>query len=99
MADTAAHLVDRVLPEVPSGSGCSPLPYPLRYRYAHAASLTRDVLRAFVRALFAELRRRAQKQWDIRPPKPHGGATARSYAGGCMSSGDTSRVRSAKVQR
>jgi len=62
MADTAAHLVDRVLPEVPVRQWVLTLPYPLRYRCAYDARLTSAVLRAFLRALFAELRRRARQQ-------------------------------------
>jgi len=67
MADTAAHLVDRVLPEVPIRQWVLTLPYLLRYRCAYDAALTSAVLRAFIRALFAELRRRARAQWDLRP--------------------------------
>lgn len=67
MADTAAHLVDRVLPEVPIRQWVLTLPYPLRYRCAYSAKLTSAVLRAFIRALFAELRRRVRKQWDFLP--------------------------------
>ena len=66
MADTAAHLVDRVLPEAPVRQWVLTLPYPLRYRCAYDAKLTSDVLRAFIRALFAELRRRARRQWGVR---------------------------------
>jgi hypothetical protein len=33
MADTAAHLVDRVLPEVPFRQWVLSLPFPLRYRF------------------------------------------------------------------
>jgi len=69
MADTAAHLVDRVLPEVPIRQWVLTLPYPLRYRCAYDARLTSEVLRAFLRALFAELRRRARKQWEMRVPQ------------------------------
>jgi hypothetical protein len=39
------------------------LPYPLRYRCAYDASLTSEILRAFLRALFSALRRRAKSQW------------------------------------
>jgi len=67
MADTAAHLVDRVLPEVPIRQWVLTLPYRLRSRCAYDAALTSTVLRAFIRALFAELRRRARAQWDLRP--------------------------------
>ena len=63
MAETAAHLVDCVLPEVPIRQWVLTLPYPLRYRCAYNARLTSQVLRAFLRALFAELRRRARNQW------------------------------------
>ncbi len=63
MADTAAHLVDCVLPEVPIRQWVLTLPYPLRYRCAYDATLTSQVLRAFLRALFAGLRRRARDQW------------------------------------
>ena len=65
MADTAAHLVDCVLPEVPVRQWVLTLPYPLRYRCAYDSRLTSAVLRAFLRALFAELRRRARLQWSI----------------------------------
>jgi hypothetical protein len=68
MADTAAHLVDRVLPEVPIRQWVLTLPYPLRYRCAYDAKLASDVLRAFVRALFAELRRRVRRHWRARDP-------------------------------
>ncbi len=64
MVDTAAHLVDCVLPEVPIRQWVLTLPYPLRYRCAYDARLTSQVLRAFLRAQFAELRRRARDQWD-----------------------------------
>ncbi len=66
MADTAAHLVDRVLPEVSIRQWVLTLPYPLRYWCAYDARLTSAVLRAFVRALFAELRRRTRRQWGVR---------------------------------
>ena len=61
MAHTAAHLVDRVLPHVGIRQWVLTLPYPLRYRCAYDARLTSDVLRAFVRALFASLRSRARR--------------------------------------
>jgi len=66
MADTAAHLVDRVLPEVPIRQWVLTLPYPLRYRCAYDARLTSEVLRAFIRSVFAELRRRARHRWAER---------------------------------
>jgi hypothetical protein len=66
MADTAAHLVDRVLPEVPIRQWVLTLPYSLRYRCAYDAKLASEVLRAFIRSLFAELRRRARNRWAER---------------------------------
>ncbi len=66
MADTAAHLVDRVLPEVPIRQWVLTLPYPLRYRCAYDARLASEVLRAFIRTLFAELRRRARRHSGVR---------------------------------
>jgi hypothetical protein len=59
MSDTAAHLVDRVLPEVPVRQWVLSVPYALRYRLAYDASLVRDVLQIFVRTIFASIRRRA----------------------------------------
>jgi hypothetical protein len=72
MADTAAHLVDRVLPEVPVRQWVLSLPFALRYRLAYDAPLVHDVLDVFVRCVFASLRRRARKQWAI--TRGHGGA-------------------------
>jgi hypothetical protein len=73
MAATAAHLVERVLPEVPVRQWVLTLPYPLRYRWAWDARLTSEVLRAFLRALFADLRRRARSQYGVGRgyPKDH----------------------------
>src|SRR5437870_13901819 len=58
MADTAAHLVDRVLPEVPVRQWVLSLPFALRYRLAYDARLVSEVLRIFVQAVFGSLRRR-----------------------------------------
>ncbi len=65
MADTAAHLVDRVLPEVPVRQWVLSLPFGLRYRLAYDAPLTSAVLGVFVRTVFASLRRRARSQWGV----------------------------------
>ena len=66
MADTAAHLVERVLPEVPVRQWVLTLPYPLRLPCAWNAKLTSTVLRAFLRALFADQRRRAKQIHGVR---------------------------------
>jgi len=60
MADTAAHVVDRVLPRVPVRQWVLSLPFGLRYRLAHDRALTAEILRVFVRAVFASLRRRSR---------------------------------------
>jgi hypothetical protein len=65
MADTAAHLVDRVLPAVPVRQWVLSLPWRLRYRLGYDASLAREVLDVFVRCVFASLRCRARKRWAI----------------------------------
>jgi len=66
MADTAARLVDCILPEAPVRQWVLTLPYPLRYRCAWDARLTSEVLRAFLRALFADQRRRARHHHGVR---------------------------------
>jgi len=59
MADTAAHLVDRVFPAVPVRQWVLSLPFALRYRLAYDAPLVSDVLRIFVQVVFGSFRRRA----------------------------------------
>ena len=58
MAETAAHLVDHVLPEVPVRQWVLSLPFELRYRLAYDRDLSGSVLGVFLRAVFAGLRRR-----------------------------------------
>ena len=65
MADTAANLVDRVLPRVPVRQWVLTLPVGLRYLLAFDAGLTAAVLRAFLRTLFASMRRRARAERKI----------------------------------
>jgi hypothetical protein len=59
MADTAAHLVDRVFPEVPVRQWVLTLPYTLRFRMAYDSRLVAKVHRIFVQTAFSFLRRRA----------------------------------------
>ena len=61
MADTAAHLVDRVFPRVRVRQWVLSLPFALRYRMAYDASLTTAVLQVFIRTLFGFLRSRARE--------------------------------------
>jgi hypothetical protein len=62
MADTAAHLVDRVFPDVPVRQYVLSLPYRLRYLLAYDPDLCSGVRRIFVRAVLSFLERRARKQ-------------------------------------
>ena len=59
MADTAAHLVDRVIPHVPVRQWVLSLPYSLRYRLAYDAGMVTAVLDVLLKAVFGHLRRRA----------------------------------------
>jgi hypothetical protein len=60
MADTAAHLVDHVLPHVPVRQWVLTVPFALRYRMAYDRKVLREVRRVFLRTIFAHLRRRAR---------------------------------------
>jgi len=66
MADTAAHLTDRVLPRVPVRQWVLSLPFSLRYRLAYDSKLAAAVLQLFVSWVFASLRRRAREKWGVR---------------------------------
>jgi hypothetical protein len=66
MADTAAHLVDRVLPEVPVRQYVLSLPFALRYRLAFDQELCTEVLRIFIHAVFSSLKRRARRKLPMR---------------------------------
>jgi hypothetical protein len=59
MADTAAHLVDRVIPRVPVRQWVLSVPRPIRYLLARDAKLLGRVRRIFVSEVFRDLRRRA----------------------------------------
>ncbi len=61
MADTAAHLVDRVFPCVPVRQWVLSLPFKLRYRTAYDSQLLTAILNIFIRAVFGELQRRARE--------------------------------------
>ncbi|MCB9881922.1 MAG: transposase zinc-binding domain-containing protein [Planctomycetes bacterium] len=57
MSDTAAHLVERVLPEAPIRQWVFTLPHPLRFRLAYDPQLLRAVRRVFTRTVLAFYRR------------------------------------------
>ena len=66
MADTAAHLVDRVLPWVAVRQWVLSVPFGLRYAMAYDSGLMGSVLNVFVRAVFGELRRRGREQLGLK---------------------------------
>lgn len=61
MAETAAHLVDRVIPAVPVRQWVLSLPFALRYRVAFDGALLGEMLGIFLRAVFGSLKRRARE--------------------------------------
>ena len=66
MAETAAHLVDHVFPEVPVRQWVLSIPFALRYRLAYDSALMSRVLNVFVRVVFGELRRRAKELFGLK---------------------------------
>jgi Transposase zinc-binding domain/Putative transposase len=71
MSELAAQLVDRVIPRVPVRQWVLSLPFTLRYQLAFDATLTAAVLDAFIRSVFAGLRRAAVREGIA---DPQGGA-------------------------
>jgi len=71
MADTAAHLVDRVLPMIPYRQWVQTLPIPVRLLVARDSQLLSDVLRIFQRRVSAwyrlEARRLGFRPSDVQP--------------------------------
>ena len=61
MNDTAAHLVDRVLPDVPVRQWVLSLPRAIRVLCAFRPEAQSVALRAFIRTVFAYHRRRARR--------------------------------------
>src|SRR5438445_4568897 len=68
MADTAAHLLDRVFPHVPVRQWVLSLPFALRYRLAYDSQMVTAVLQVFIRALFG-LYRRMARDYGIDQPQ------------------------------
>jgi hypothetical protein len=73
MADTAAHLVDHVIPPVPVRQWVFSLPYAMRYRVAFDSALFTGVLGIMIGTVFEFLKRRAS---DSGIPKSKCGAVA-----------------------
>jgi len=59
MADTAAHLIDRVLPWVPVRQWVLSLPFAIRFLVAFDKKTCRDIRRIFVRTVLSSIRKRA----------------------------------------
>ncbi len=62
MADSAAHLVDEVLPDVPVRQWVLSFPFRIRYLLAYDPKLCCAVRRIFVRSVLDFLERQAQQQ-------------------------------------
>ena len=60
MADTAAHLVDNVFPEVPVRQWALSLPFEIRYRMSYDKHLISDVLSVFLRVVQGWYKRKAK---------------------------------------
>jgi len=67
MADSAAHLVDDVLPDVPIRQWVISFPYRIRFLLAYDPKLCRGVRRIFVRCVQGFLERRAREQGVASP--------------------------------
>jgi ribosomal protein S27E len=65
MADTAADLVEHVLPHVGVRQWVLTLPFALRYRLACDRALLAPVLRGFLDAVFASQRRRIRARYGV----------------------------------
>ena len=74
MADTAAHLADRVLPTVPVRQWVVSFPWALRFRLAYDRDLCSAVLRLFIRTVFSSLRKRARSRLGPDAPRARCGA-------------------------
>ncbi len=63
MADTAAHLVDKVLPRVPVRQWVLSVPRPIRYLLARDGRLLSKAVEIFVGEVFRDLRLRGRKRF------------------------------------
>jgi hypothetical protein len=62
MAESAAHLTDHVLPQVPIRQWVISFPWPLRYLLARSPQLLSQVRRIFLRAVFGFYRKAARQE-------------------------------------
>jgi len=90
--DTAAHLVDRVLPHVPMRQYVLTFPKRIRWHLARDPSLSSAALTLFLRALFAFQRKRARAE-GVQAGKP-GAVTFVQRFGSALNLNDQSRYPS-----
>lgn len=77
MADTAAYLVDHVIPNIPMRTWTLTVPYPLRYLMAYNPEVLGEVTNALATSLLGWLRRCAKQELGIDSvKKAHPGMTA-----------------------
>lgn len=65
MAQTAAHLVDQVIPRVPTRQWVLSLPRGIRYLLAYDSKLSSEVLRIFTATVRSWYRRRAKQRYGL----------------------------------
>ena len=96
MSETAAHLVDRVLPEVPVRQWVLTFPFPLRFLLARDPSMTAALRRIFLRVVFAFQERRARDQGV---PRGRSGAVCAIQRFGCALNLNPSPAKSSTSSR
>jgi len=84
MNDVATHLVENVIPPVPTRQWVLTLPYSLRYRLAYDPELLTVVLGAFIKSVFVSHRRRAKQRYGIKTRTQPGGVTFVQRFGGSI---------------
>lgn len=62
MSETAAHLVDSVIPEIPTRQWVLSVPAPLRFLIAYDTDALNAVLEAFTKTVFSWLRKKKDKE-------------------------------------
>lgn len=83
MAETAAHLVDNVIPRVPVRQWVLSLPLPIRFIVGYDSKLLTEVLGVFMRTIRAWYRQAARKQHGLRETQT-GAITAIQRFGGAL---------------
>ena len=66
MSETAAHIVDHVIPCIPTRQWVLSVPKPLRYLMAYDSKALNHVIDTFVKTVFAWLRKKAKEKGLIK---------------------------------